>query len=173
MLDAPDRTEPRFPASKVEAVRNRIASQLAQWQVGEKDLALSGGACGADILCGEEALRRGAQLRLLLAQTPDAFVRASVEPAGHEWVRRFYQLCERAEVAILADAPESELSIYERLNLWLVESGEEAAGKTARLCALLIWDERPTGDGPGGTSDLAQRIRQLGGEVAIINPTTL
>ncbi len=173
MIDAPGREHSRFPAAKAEAVRALIATQLDQWQVGKNDLALCGGASGADILCAEEALRRGASLRLLLAQTPDDFVRASVRPAGHEWVRRFYDLCEKAEVVILSAATNTQPSIYERVNLWLVDNGKEAAGETGKLLALLIWDEQPGGDGPGGTSDLAQKIKQLGGEVAIINPTKL
>src|SRR5436853_488579 len=37
--------------------------------------------------------------------------------------------------------------------------------------ALAIWDEKPSGDGPGGTSDFEKRIRSSGGEVKIINPT--
>ena len=173
MIDAPGRAQSRFPASKAEAVRERIAGQLDLWQLASNDLAVCGGASGADILCAEEALLRGASVRLLLAQTPDDFVRASVQPAGHEWVRRFYNLGEKAEVVILPPATKTELSIYERVNLWLVENGKEAAGETGKLFALLIWDEQPAGDGPGGTSDLAQKIVKLGGEVAIINPTKL
>lgn len=174
MIDAPGRERPRFPAAKAESVRALVAKQLEQWQLGKNDLALSGGASGADILCAEESLRRGALVRLFLAQTPDDFVRASVQPAGHEWVRRFYDLCEKAEVRTLpAVAEDADLSIYERVNLWLVENGREAAGEMGKLCALLVWDEQPSGDGPGGTAHLAQRIGQLGGEVAIINPTKL
>ena len=86
-------------------------------------------------------------------------------------MRRFYNLAEKAEVVILPPATNTELSIYERVNLWLIENGKEAAGETGKLFALLIWDEQPGGDGPGGTSDLAQKIEKLGGEVAIINPT--
>lgn len=173
MIDTAAREHPRFPVAKAEAVRALIAAQQQQWHMGKNDLALCGGASGADILCAEEALRRGASLRLLLAQPPDDFVRASVEPAGHEWVRRFYDLCEKAEVATLPPTSNTELSIYERVNLWLVENGKETAGENGKLLALLVWDEQPAGDGPGGTSDLAQKIKQLGGEVAIVNPTKL
>jgi hypothetical protein len=173
MIDAPGRAHPRFPAAKAEAVRQSIARQLNQWEVGKNDLALCGGASGADILCAEESLRRGASVRLLLAEPTDDFARASVEPAGHEWVRRFYELCEKAEVSVLPAATQTEPSIYQRVNLWLVENGKEAAGKEGKLFALLVWDQQPAGDGPGGTSDLAQKIEQLGGEVAIINPTKL
>ena len=110
MIDAPDRETPRLPETKAEAVGVKIAEQLAQWEIGESDLAICGGACGADTLFAEECLRRGARLRLLLAQEADDFVRDSVRHAGEEWVRRFHALCEKAEVAILSGQSDRSLT---------------------------------------------------------------
>jgi hypothetical protein len=31
------------------------------------------------------------------------------------------------------------------------------------LHALLVWDEKPSGDGPGGTADCATRVKRLAG----------
>ena len=100
MIDAPDRMTPRFPATKAEAVRAEIAQRLAQWGIGAGDLAVCGGACGADILFAEECLKRGAQIRLLLAQEVDDFVRDSVRHAGGDWVRRFHALREKGETSL-------------------------------------------------------------------------
>jgi hypothetical protein len=174
MIDAPDRETPRFPEAKVEAVCTRIAQQLAQWKIGENDLAICGGACGADTLFAEECLRRGTRLRLLLAQEADAFVRDSVRHAGEEWVRRFHALCEKAEVAILSeqsDQQPDDISIYARVNLWIIDTAQGEAANPRKIYALLVWDEKPTGDGPGGTSDFQQKVCHLGGQVEIINPT--
>ena len=176
MIDAPGRETPRFPEEKAEAVRARIAQQLAQWEIGENDLAICSGACGADTLFAEECLRRGARLRLLLAQGADDFVRDSVRHAGEDWVRRFHALCEKAEVATLSeqsDQQPDDISIYARTNLWIINSAQEEAADPGKIYALLVWDEKPTGDGPGGTSDFQQEICHLGGQVAIINPTKL
>ena len=176
MIDALGRETPRFPEEKAEAVRARIAQQLAQWEIGENDLAICGGACGADTLFAEECLRRGARLRLLLAQEGDDFVRDSVSHAGEEWVRRFHALCEKAEVAILSeqsDQQPDDISIYAQTNLWIINSAQEEAADPEKIYALLVWDEKPTGDGPGGTSDFQQKVFHLGGQVAIINPTKL
>ncbi len=174
MIDAPGRETPRFPEEKAAAVRERIAQQLGQWEIGENDLAICGGACGADTLFAEECLRRGTRLRLLLAQGADDFVRDSVRHAGEDWVRRFYALCEKAEVAILSEqlgpAP-NDTSIYARTNLWIIHSAQEEAADPGKIFALLVWDEKPTGDGPGGTSDFQQKICRLGGQIEIINPT--
>ncbi len=176
MIDAPDRETPRFPEIKAESVGMKIAERLAHWEIGAGDLALCGGACGADILFGEECQRRGARLRLLLAQPVEEFVRNSVRHAGDDWVRRFHVLCEQAEVEILSqepDTPPNDVSIYARTNLWIIDTARAEAVDPTRIYALLVWDEKSTGDGPGGTSDFQQKICDLGGEVEIINPTKL
>jgi hypothetical protein len=49
----------------------------------------------------------------------------------------------------------------------------DAAADSAKIRALLVWDQKPTGDGPGGTSDFEANVRDLGGLIAIINPTAL
>jgi hypothetical protein len=176
MIDAPDREVPRFPQRKAGAVRAKIADQLAHWDIGTGDLAVCGGACGSDILFAEECERRRARVRLLLAQPVAEFVRDSVQHAGDEWVRRFHSLREQSEVAILSSDPDSspnEESIYARTNLWIIETARAQAGDPGKIYALLVWDEKPTGDGPGGTSDFQRKICDLGATLEIINPTTL
>ena len=41
------------------------------------------------------------------------------------------------------------------------------------LYGLLVWDEKPTGDGHGGTADSTARLKRLGGRTAVINPTRI
>jgi hypothetical protein len=173
MIDAPDRQTPRFPATRAEPVRAAIARQLAQWNIGEGDLAICGGACGTDILFAEECLRRGARLRLLLAQPVGEFVHDSVQHAGSDWVKRFHALRLKADVAIQPERlgkPPNDVSIYARTNLWMINTARVEAVDSAKIHALLIWDEKPTGDGPGGTADFEAKVRNLGGHIEIINP---
>jgi tetratricopeptide (TPR) repeat protein len=176
MIDAPDRKTPRFPAAKAEAVRAEIVKHLAQWDIQPGDLAVCGGACGADILFAEECLRRGANIRLLLAQEIGDFVRDSVQHAGSDWVQRFHALRQNAEVATqperLSKAP-PDLSIYARTNLWIINTARIEAADSAKIHALLVWDKKRTGDGPGGTSDFAAKVQDLGGLLEIIDPTAL
>src|SRR4030095_8216735 len=154
MIDKPDRKTPRFPLGKTEAVRGKIAQQLEQWKGAAGALAVCGGACGADILFAEESLRRGAQLRLLLAQELDDFIRDSVRHAGNDWIQRFYALRDKAEVATqperLGKEP-NDVSIYARTNLWIINTARVEASDPGKIYALLVWDEKPRGDGPGGT----------------------
>jgi len=174
MIDRPDRKTPRFPAGKAEAVRAKIAQQLEQWNVGAGDLAVCGGACGADILFAEESLRRSAQLRLLLAQEVDDFVRDSVRHAGNDWVQRFHALRGKAEVATqperLGKEP-NDVPIYVRNNLWIINTARVEAADAAKIRALLVWDESPQGG--GGTDDLADFVRSQAGIVEIINPVPM
>ena len=176
MIDASDRRQARFPAAKSEKVRTRIAQQLDDWKIGVGDLAICGGASGTDILFAEAALERGANLRLFLAQKQEEFVRTSVQPAGGEWVERFHALRKNAETATLPEKVKqrpNDLSIYARTNLWIIDTARLEVRRDGTICALLVWDEKPTGDGPGGTSDFATRVRDLGALIAIINPTKI
>jgi tetratricopeptide (TPR) repeat protein len=176
MIDAPTREKPRFPASKEAAVREKIAAQLVAWGVGKGDLAICGGACGSDILCAEECQRLGASVRLLLALPRAQFVAKSVAFAGYKWVQQFDQLAKGSEVAEqtsrLGDPP-AGLDVFSRCNLWILNSARVEIGPESQLFSILVWDEKPTGDGPGGTSDFAERICELGGVSAIINPTKI
>lgn len=184
-VDDAARKEARFPAAKEPAVKERIVAQLANWNLGEGDLAICGGACGADILFAEACLARGARVRLLLARGIEAFVESSVHMKAGDWVARFHRLRERCEVATQPDrlgpVPERDATanasqfpdVYSRNNLWLLNSARIEADDTSQIRCLLVWDERPVGDGPGGTADFAAQARRLGAEISIINPTQL
>jgi hypothetical protein len=176
MIDARNRKTPRFPTAKAETVRAEIARQLARWEIGADELAVCGGACGAEILFAEECLRCATKIQLLLAQEVGDFVRDSVQYAGSDWVQRFHALPKKAEEATqperLGEAL-PDISIYARNNLWTINTAWIEAVDSAKIHALLGWDEKPSGDSPGGTSDFETKVRDLGGLIEIVNPTTL
>jgi hypothetical protein len=180
MIDMPDRDEPRFPPEKEGAVRERMAAQLDAWRIGVGDLALSSAARGADILFAELCLERGASVHLHLALTGADFVRRSVRLPGSNWEERYFRLIDNCKVAYqperLGEPPEGQ-SEFARNNRWIVntafaEADADASREAVRqLHALLVWDERPTGDGPGGASDFAATVQRLGGRLHVVNPT--
>ncbi len=175
MIDAPGRKQARFPPSKEEAVRLMIAEQLARWNSGAEDMGISGGACGADILFAETCLGRGAQVLLLIPLPEDAFLKKSVAFADADWEARYRALRARSETRFQHEAlgpPAREENVFERNNLWCLDTAR-ALVPSDRVHAILVWDEEPTGDGPGGTSDFAARVAEGGGRVTIINPTRL
>lgn len=182
MTDAHDRQAKghgeRFPESKVDAVREKVARQLDEWGICSGDLAVCGGARGADIIVAELCAERGAQVWLFLALPVEEFVEKSVRSRGTDWESRFRDLRahESVQTFLLSESvgqpPEGE-SVFARTNLWMLEAARDEAGDSPNIYAVLVWDERPTGDGPGGTSDFAARVKKLGGRLSVINPTKL
>src|SRR5262245_56734344 len=174
MIDAPGRKESRFPPSKEGAVRREIAGSLADWQAGAGDLAISGGACGADLLFAEGCLERGMRVLLLIALPEDAFLKKSVAFAGAGWEARYRALRARCETRFQHETlgpPAQGEDAFERNNRWRLEVARALVSPES-IRALLVWDERPAGDGPGGTADFAARVAGSGG-VTVINPTKL
>jgi hypothetical protein len=183
MIDLPDRVAKglgeRFPSGKEDVVRGRIAERLDVWGVGAHDLAICGGARGTDILFAELCADRGAEVWLFLALPEAEFLEASVRLADSNWEDRFFALRRREGVKIFLQrerlkSPPQPAQVFARNNLWMINTARVEANDPNNLYALLVWDEKPTGDGPGGTSDFAVRVKTLGGHLApIINPTKL
>src|SRR4051812_10257342 len=76
---------PRFPFADEEHVAARIAAELDRLRPGFGYGAL---ANGADIMCAEGLLRRGAELHVVLPFARDEFVRTSVADSTEEWPAR-------------------------------------------------------------------------------------
>jgi len=175
LIDVPGRKMARFPPRKEETVRLPIAKQLARWNAGADDMSICGGACGADILFAEACLERGARVLLLIPLPEDAFVKRSVAFADADWEARYRALRVRCETRFQHEAlgpPAEGENVFERNNLWCLDTAR-ALVPFDRVHAILVWDEKPTGDGRGGTSDFAARVAEGGGRVTVINPTRL
>lgn len=177
MIDRPERKNPRFPASQQGIVRQQITSQLQTWRIGATDLAICGGACGGDILFAEACTHLGATVRLYIPLPEAEFITRSVRLENTNWEERYQKLSNHPHVSkyYQQDARlkiAEEISVFERNNLWIIDSASQLA-PSGNLFALLVWDEKPTGDGSGGTSDFAHKIEKIGGHIAIINPTKL
>jgi hypothetical protein len=177
-VDRRDRPWPRFPQAKVEKVREAIAAHLDCWQAGAADLALCGGAQGADLLFAELCLQRGVRMRLLLPLPEDDFLRESVRLPGTDWEERYFAVKERSEVWVqpgrLGPPPEG-VNAFERNNLWLLETARREAPPPPEppFYAVLVWDGQPEGDGPGGTAHFAGQVDRFGGRKVIVNPTEM
>jgi tetratricopeptide (TPR) repeat protein len=182
MIDTPDRVakglSERFPPRKEAAVAERIAKQLESWGVGAGHLAICGDARGADILFAEACADRGVEVWLFQPLEDGEFLNESVRLPDSNWEDRFFALRDRPTVKVFLQSdrlksPPKGVSVFGRNNLWMINTARVEANDPKRLYALLVWDELATGDGPGGTSDFAARVKELGGRLAIINPTKL
>lgn len=180
MIDTPERHEPRFPGIKEDAVRERLAAQLEEWEIGADDVALCGAACGGDILFAELCAARGARVRLCIALPEPEFLASSVRRGGRSatgatWEDRYFALRERAGVETWFQherlgPPPQGVAVHARNNDWMMHTARvESTGRN--LYVALVWDGRTTPDKRGGTGDFADSVRTLGGRAGeIINP---
>jgi hypothetical protein len=174
MIDSPGRTPPRFPAEAEPSVRQAMDRVLAGRDIGQRDLAITAGARGADIIGAELCLARGATVWLLLPLPEPEFLERSVRLPGSDWETRFRALTRRCTVRYQQD----ELgplgpgeSPFVRNNQWCLDLGR-ATVCDERLFGLVVWDERSTGGG-GGASDFAAQAAKRGIPIEIVNPMTL
>jgi class 3 adenylate cyclase len=93
MIDAPGRTQPRFPAQLAPAVEAAIGRAVREHDLG---FGYCSAACGADILFAEQMLAKGAELDIVLPFRREDFVATSVAFAGGDWTARFERVLARA-----------------------------------------------------------------------------
>jgi hypothetical protein len=189
MIDAPGREKPRFPADKEPLARQKIKEAVEAELNSAEGVAygIAGGASGGDILFHEVCEELGVQTHLYLALDPALYVNASVRKAGGDWVERFWRLHKRLEaegkvrvLSELADEPADEseylpawlrskpdYNIWQRNNLWTLHNALAAGGDDC-VTLIALWDKEPTGDGPGGTSDLVAKVERRGAKTVII-----
>jgi hypothetical protein len=169
MIDAPDRIQPRFPASLERYVALAIDSAIEELAVGTADVGVGSGACGSDILIAESLLRRDIPLELYLPFSAPVFIRESVSFAGPSWVSRFSAIARRASVHVATESlgPFESEDPYAKNNLWMLN--EACRISNGSLVLISVWDGN-TGDGPGGTEHMVRAVQELGGEVRLIKP---
>ncbi len=174
MIDSPSRPKPRFPATMEPEAKRRIEAVLERLGAQSGCRAICGGiACGGDILFLESCLARGMVADIYLPFDPPGFIQDSVNFAGDRWVERFYAIANHPDATIhlqperLGKVPDGE-DIYSRNNRWTLYNALTHRIDCMRL--LVLWDGQG-GDGPGGTDDMVQQVRQLGGIVEHIDTT--
>jgi hypothetical protein len=174
MLDQPNRSKPRFPAEMEHEATQRLQAALEKLGANSNCIAIAPGlACGGDLIFVEACLQRSMKINIYLPFEPAKFVRDSVSFAGDLWVERFYTALNHPNITLhlqpdrlgavpLGDDP------YERNNRWALYSTLVYDVRSVRL--IVLWNGQG-GDGPGGTADMVQQVRQLGGIVEHIDTT--
>lgn len=179
MIDEPGRKKKRFPAEIEDKVRTVIKRDVEKEKSRLKDTpicGIAGGACGGDIIFHEICQELNIPSKFLLALPRDKFVKESVNFAGQSWIYRFDNLLEKLPVQILSDNKKlpkwlrfknSSYTIWERNNLWLLNSALANGGHNMTLIAL--WNEEK-GDATGGTAHMVNQAVAKGATIKIINP---
>jgi hypothetical protein len=99
MIDAPDRSQARFPPSIVPAVDAAIRARVAQWHA---PVVFASAASGSDLIALDAALAAGAEVNVVLPFDREDFARTSVAPAGPAWIARFDDVLARASRVVTA-----------------------------------------------------------------------
>ncbi|MEM9056781.1 MAG: tetratricopeptide repeat protein, partial [Pseudomonadota bacterium] len=177
MVDRADREQRRFPdyPTVIDEAKKRICTWLDDREAGPDDLALSSAACGGDLLFAQAAMERGLRLDVRLPFSRAEFLRRSVAFAGGAWVEAFHRVTTgpqtRLSIMTKAIGPTPKgINDFARNNLWMLYAA--LAGGAERLQFLCLWNGK-AGDGPGGTRDMVDTIRQHAGFADIIDSNDL
>jgi hypothetical protein len=174
MIDAADRSTPRFPAEKEPLVAAAIGKVLDEIGAGATDVAISGGACGGDLLFVEACLQRGLGVEIYLPFVEAEFLMESIDFAGERWRQKFFAVKSRTKSwhimpHDLGPTPAGEDS-FARVNLWMLD--QALAYGTQKVRFICLWDRR-AGDGPGGTKHLHDAVVQGSGKAYVLDTTKL
>jgi len=177
MIDAPNRAEPRFPASKVDVARQKITEAISSEQQisGGIGYGVAGCASGGDIIFHKACEEMGIPTRIFLAMPRELYIRASVAPAGPDWVEEFNRLVRLRPVRVLGDSEElpswlqekPNYNIWQRNNLWNLHNALAAVGGE-NVTLIALWNGA-TGDGAGGTADMVQKAQERGAKTIILD----
>jgi class 3 adenylate cyclase/tetratricopeptide (TPR) repeat protein len=145
----------RFPFGDERHVAMRIAEELERLAPGFGYGSL---ANGADIMCAEELLRRGAEVHVVLPFARDEFVEASVADGGQAWVDRFDACMAAADSVTYAtsDAFLGEDVLFRYCSeLAMGMALQRAAWLDAAATQLAVYDGSPADRTAGTAVDVA------------------
>jgi len=190
MIDAPNRSEPRFPADKEGIAAQKIGEALDGLGAEAGDLALSQAAAGGDLLFLEACRQRGVRCQVLLPFSEPEFIAKSIlrSVGGDVWRDRYYAVKQQLEdqerefdarkqrqdpIRIMPDhlgeLPRG-VDPFERCNLWLLYTALAWGADKARFVCL--WNGAG-GDGPGGTEHMYKEVNERTGRVTWIDTRKL
>ena len=187
-IDKPDAKTPAFPLENIGKVRAELFSFLDKNSVTH---LVSSGACGADLLGLEVAIKLKISCHLILPFEKEIFVAKSVSDCleNEMWEAMFKKsytfLEENQDVTILSISPEDE-DKYQKTNkaiLNKVESLSNSLKKTEeylssnsvpKKIALILWEGKPkTKFKEDETVDYTENIldsaKAIGFEIEVIN----
>jgi hypothetical protein len=168
LIDAPGRVPPRFPPTIEAPVAQAIAHAIAEIA---PTIGIASAARGGDILFHEACRARGIQTTIVLPFPVAEFEKRSVSGlADSRWEARFRLLLSSTDPSRIIQLNTSDSSNAFRTCNEVMLDLAHASDPTPTLLAL--WD-RHGGDGAGGTAEMVMAVDHLGGQVIVIDPSSL
>ena len=167
MIDRSDRTPPRVPRHHVARVRADIVAAVAAVD-DPGALAVSGAACGGDLLFCEAWLGAGRKLVVCLPREREAFLDESVRFAGPQWEAAFERVMRHVRTSVCGPDP----AMRRAANPHAPNNDRMLARARAEpppLLGLFVWDGTE-GDGVGGAVQMVTLVERAGGRSTIIRP---
>lgn len=157
MIDRPDRSMPRFPASKEAkaSLAIRVALEKVRVAAGGSELrGIAAAACGGDILFHEACRELHIRSEIYLGLPVSIFEETSVRGCGPGWESRYRQLIGELPVHILVPGGKADTGdeIWEKANEWMLKAALSQGD--AHLTIIVLWDG-DEGD-TGGTSQMVR-----------------
>jgi len=168
-IDAPDREVPRFPASRVAAVAERVGRLF---DVMKPAGVVSAPAAGADLIVLDEARKRSIPLHVFLPIREDEFVRESVSDHDDEWREMFEAVIDHASedpaCSLCRVDGGADTDWYLRAHQGLLDRAAELAAGDL-IVALTV--RPPAGEVPHSATDVfADRAGRAGLIVLTVDP---
>lgn len=168
-IDPPERAEPRFPATQIEYVADRVGRVLDALRPAG---LVSAPAAGADLIVLDAARRRGIPLHVVLPIEAEAFVGASVADHDAVWLEQF-----RAVIDHATGDPRSTIWRVGRSGNddWYHEANDDLLTRAAQIgseeLVVALTIRPPAGEIPHSvTDDFADRAGKAGFIVLSVDP---
>jgi len=167
LVDAPDRSEPRFPRTREAQAKALIREAVEGLRNDEYEfIGLASAAPGADILAHEVCAELGIKSTICLPMPAKDYARLAFEELDN-WRTRFLDLQQDHDMIELSDREGlprwlsgSNVDSWERGNRWVMQMALTWGARRITLVAL--WDGKMKGDAPGGTAQMVQLARDAG-----------
>ena len=173
MTDLPGRAIPRFPQEAEPAAWRAIRSAIENARARSKGrlVGIASGARGGDLMFHEACRLFGIERRMVLPFATDAFIQTSVAGIPNAgWETKFWDNWN----SLAANERETLLPAVDDKGYALCNGRmiELALALAPAYELIALWDGKG-GDGPGGTADHVQTVKQIGGRIEIIDTNTL